>query len=573
MALPGWNEDMQRRLLRQTQPNQMGQFPTREQITGGGGVPSPINPPDNRTRQARPPAGTRPPGGGGQTDPNIITPPGGGRPPTGPIYQRPDYPHPPPPDTPGQPQDPNLPGGAFNPQMFNEMFQSAFTQAMDPYSQQLGSLQQQQQTILDQLGGLQQPTGGLTQDQLSAALQQNQQSLMDQLAGTMTPGGEQFNALQNQLTDLMGYFQGGEGSFQDILSQTMGQTGQAAQNPTLDLTDEQLQNLFGGTGDATQMPGFMYGPDYFRSMNDYMTELATANPSQDVLGAMGDVLASGPASYGQLGETLAQRLTSPTVFEGDLGQELLGQVRGLGEVNTDAYNQLLDTGMARLDQAEQRALDQEMMRLNRLGLTPEGQASGTVLDPLAQLRGQFQMGRNDLMANLTQQEAQRQDALRQAQVGAMGGVLGQMQAGRQAGTSGLSNLLGLQQAGQQGVAGGLGNLAQMLTGNQQAQLGALGNISSQAWGQNMQDIQMQNQLFQAEQARQNNLVNSLLGQTAPGGAQQPSLNFGGLGGGGTNVGSAIGSGLSGAAMGAMAGLGPWGIAAAGLGSLLGGLWE
>lgn len=379
----------------------------------------------------------------------------------------------------------------------------------------LGTQVSDLQTILqNQIAGI--PTG-LTPEQLQAALQSTQTAITNQMTGQQTAGSEQFTGLQTQLDDLLNYFnqQQAGGQVPGGAPVTPGLPGPAAAPQQTTFSPEQLANIFGGTQDPYQMPGFMYGPDYFRAGTDYMTELAAGAPAQDVMGAMGDVLGAGPASYGQMGETLAQRLTSPSVYEGELGGEMLGMIRGMGSVDTAPYQQLLQSGMGRIGEAEQRAIDQEMMRYNRMGLTPENVASGTIIDPLSRMRERYAQTRGDLMSQLSLQQGQREDVMRQAQVGAMGGMLGGTQAGRMYGTQGLQSLLGLQQAGQAQTVGGLGGLAQMLQQQQAQQVGALGGIQQQAFGQNLADIGLQRQLMMDEQQRKNQLYNTLLGQTQP----------------------------------------------------------
>lgn len=393
------------------------------------------------------------------------------------------------------------------------------------------------------------PTG-LTPEQLQAALQSTQSAITNQMTGQQTPGSEQFTGLQTQLDDILGMLnaqQAGENVPGGVPIQP-GLPGAGAAPQQTQFSPEQIANIFGGTEDQYQMPGFMYGPDYFRAGTDYMTELAAGSPAQDVMGAMGDVLGAGPASYGQMGETLAARATSPSVYEGELGSEALGMIRGMGNVDTAPYQQLLQSGMGRIGEEEQRAIDQEMLRYNRMGLTPENVASGTIIDPLSRTRERFARTRGDLMSQLALQQGQREDVMRQAQVGAMGGMLGGTQAGRMAGTQGLQNLLGLQQQGQQQAVAGLGGLAGMLQQQQAQQLGALGGIQQQAFGQNMADINLQRQLGMDEQQRKNQLYNTLLGQTQPTFPTIPGVQQQQGGGGGGGLGGFAGM-LAGSALG------------------------
>lgn len=401
----------------------------------------------------------------------------------------------------------------------------------------LGTQVSDLQTMLqNQISGI--PTG-LTPEQLQAALQSTQEAITNQMTGQQTAGSEQFTGLQTQLTDLMDYFnqQQAGGQVPGGAPVTPGLPGAGGAPQQTTFSEEQLANVFGGTQDQYQMPGFMYGPDYFRAGTDYMTELAAGAPAQDVMGAMGDVLGAGPASYGQMGETLAQRLTSPSVYEGELGGEMLGMIRGMSNIDTAPYQQLMQSGMSRIGEAEQRAIDQEMLRFNRMGLTPENVASGTIIDPLSRMRERYAQTRGDLMSQLSLQQGQREDVMRQAQAGAMGGMLGGTQAGRMAGTQGLQQLLGLQQAGQAQTVGGLGGLAGMLQQQQAQQVGALGGIQQQAFGQNMADIGLQRQLMMDEQQRQAQLYNTMLGQTQPtfptipSTGQQPQQQGGGFWGG------------------------------------------
>ena len=109
----------------------------------------------------------------------------------------------------------------------------------------------------------------------------------------------------------------------------------------------------------------------------------------------------------------------------------------------------------------------------------------------------FGRGRSDLMTQLALQQGQREDVMRQAQMG------------------GYQNLMGLQQAGQAQTAGGLGNLAGLLQQQQTQQLGGLAGVSQQAFGQTQQDLQMQNMFAQQQQQKQNDLINLLFGQTQP----------------------------------------------------------
>jgi len=460
--------------------------------------------------------------GGGRMDPDLTVPPPGGSPGVPP----PNEPLPPPdmgvppPETTMPPPETQPPG--FDYGTFEQMFQ----QYLDPFQQQLGQLGQQMSQYEQTLQGLQ---GSPDYSEQLAALLSGQQGLGSQLGGFQMPDYSQ--QLQQLLAGQQGLGSqlGGLDTFtgpeqQDFMSQLQGSLGSQGQNPEqfqqiLDLLNQMGSQASGGTGGtgggtgegtgggtgidlpepeppAEPIPGEY---DAQQPENPYEPSPELMQQLQDLFGQLGQSPADtlpgemyGREYQQQANQALLNAIMGQNTF-GGLSPETAGlfsesaqAIRGLQPgISNEQTQREISQFEQQLDQKglqEKNALE---ARLNKLGVLTSGITGARGVD----LNTMLQQERGNFLTN-TLGELERRRFDEGSQRAGMLGSLGQAAAGTEMGASQLG-------------------FDQQLGQNQQLQ-----SLLGQQFGQNMQDAQFQQQLFESGMGQQNQnlqMALSLLG--------------------------------------------------------------